>query len=356
MFFERFNETPFINRIDAIKQSLFSQVENKYLSNKDNSHFDYVEDKKTFYDYCKTTVDEQVDSMILTLNSASIYKMLWENIQKYTPTNLNDIKEITLNYLNNSEVKFEDITAIIYIRASLEGFRSYSNMKHILIDECQDYSPLFYEIIKKSFPTAAITIMGDLNQRIDNHSNVKSRNGITDIFDNVKVAILNRSYRSTADITNFAKEILSGGEPIEAVERQGMLPTIHMVKDNNTNNILAVVKKMKEQGYESIAIICKNNYECAMTYSNLSELVSDINLISNENAQFNSGVNVISSYLAKGLEFDGVIIADGENFMDESDKNLFYTACTRALHELHIFTNTDMTSALPQNKNLYKLV
>ena len=356
VFFERFNETPFINRIDAIKQSLFSQVENKYLSNKDNSHFDYVEDKKTFYDYCKTTVDEQVDSMILTLNSASIYKMLWENIQKYTPTNLNDIKEITLNYLNNSEVKFEDITAIIYIRASLEGFRSYSNMKHILIDECQDYSPLFYEIIKKSFPTAAITIMGDLNQRIDNHSNVKSRNGITDIFDNVKVAILNRSYRSTADITNFAKEILSGGEPIEAVERQGMLPTIHMVKDNNTNNILAVVKKMKEQGYESIAIICKNNYECAMTYSNLSELVSDINLISNENAQFNSGVNVISSYLAKGLEFDGVIIADGENFMDESDKNLFYTACTRALHELHIFTNTDMTSALPQNKNLYKLV
>ena len=63
----------------------------------------------------------------------------------------------------------------------MEGFRSYKNVKHILIDEAQDYSPLFYELIRKSFKNAAITIMGDLNQRIDEHSNVKSRNAITEI-------------------------------------------------------------------------------------------------------------------------------------------------------------------------------
>ena len=66
--------------------------------------------------------------------------------------------------------------------ASLEGFRSYGNMKHVLIDEAQDYSPLFYKIIKRSFPNASLTILGDLNQRIDKHSNVKNRNSITNIF------------------------------------------------------------------------------------------------------------------------------------------------------------------------------
>ena len=102
IFFERFKDIPFLNRIDVIKQSLFSQVENKYLSSKDNSHFDYVEDKKTFYDYCKNQVDIQVDSMINTLDSVAIYKLLWNNIEKYTNLNLTDIKEITLNYYSNN--------------------------------------------------------------------------------------------------------------------------------------------------------------------------------------------------------------------------------------------------------------
>lgn len=142
--FERFKDIPFLNRIDVVKQSLFSQVENKYLSSKDNSHFDYVEDKKTFYDFCKAQVDLQVDAMIKTLDSVAIYKSLWSNIEKYTDIDLNNTKDLTLNYLNNNEVKFEDITPIIYIRSSLEGFRSYGNMKHVLVDEAQDYSPLFY--------------------------------------------------------------------------------------------------------------------------------------------------------------------------------------------------------------------
>ena len=63
-------------------------------------------------------------------------------------------------------------------------------MKHVLVDEAQDYSPLFYEIVKRSFPNASLTIMGDLNQRIDKHSNVKSRNSITDVFNDVKTVVL----------------------------------------------------------------------------------------------------------------------------------------------------------------------
>lgn len=355
IMFDRFKDIPFLNRLEVIKQSLFSQVENKYLSSKDNTHFDYVEDKKTFYDYCKTQVDIQVDSMVKTLDSVAIYKLLWDNIDKYSNKNLNLIRNLTLNYLNINEVKFEDITPIIYIRASLEGFRSYGNMKHVLIDECQDYSPLFYEIIKKSFPTASLTIMGDLNQRIDKHSNVKNRSGIIDIFDNVKTVVLTKSYRSTANITNFSKDILDTHEPIEAVNRIGDNPVIHIVNNNLYEKIAARISDMKARGYKSIAIIGKNKFICENIYSNLNEIDDDINLIVSDKCDFKIGVNVITSYLAKGLEFDGVILADGENYLDSEDSNLFYTVCTRALHELHIYSNTVLTDILPKDSSLYEI-
>ena len=355
-FFERFKDIPLLNRIDVVKQSLFSQVENKYLSSKDNSHFDYVEDKKTFYEYCKNQVDIQVDSMLSTLDSVAIYKLLWNNIERYTNINLSLVKEITLNSLSNNEVKYEDITPIIYIRAALEGFRSYGNMKHVLIDEAQDYSPLFYEIIKKSFPNASLTIMGDLNQRIDKHSNVKNRASITNVFNDIKTVVLTKSYRSTGNITNFTKDILDTHEPIEAVDRIGDNPTIYMVNENLTLKISEKINKMKDKGFKSIAIICKNKENCENLYCSLKEINSDVNLIISDKCEFKIGVNVISSYLAKGLEFDGVILADGENYLSNEDKNLFYTACTRALHELNIYTNTSLENILPKDSSLYKII
>ena len=81
--------------------------------------------------------------MVLTFNTVEIYKLLWSDIEKYCNDDLGKVKEITLAYLNNREVKYEDITPMLYIRAAMEGFRIYKNVKHILIDEAQDYSPLF---------------------------------------------------------------------------------------------------------------------------------------------------------------------------------------------------------------------
>ncbi|MBE6052191.1 MAG: DEAD/DEAH box helicase [Clostridium sp.] len=352
-FLERFNNIPFLNRIDVIKQSIFSQVETRYLS--DNDDFDYVEDKKSFYDYCNETVIEQVDSMVKTLDNVEVYKLLWSNIQRYTDADLEEIKEFTLDYLNLGEVKYEDITPIIYIRATMEGFRNYSNIKHVLIDEAQDYSPLFYEIIKKSFKGSAITIMGDLNQRIDKHSNVKEKSGITEIFDDVKVAVLKKSYRSTADITNFAKEILKDGEPIEAVERHGDKPSIYMVKEKREDKILEIIKNMKSKEFKSIAIICKTKENVREVYNKLKVLDEDVNLIDSDESEFKTGVNVIVSYIAKGLEFDGVIIADGESYIEDLDENLFYTVSTRALHELHILTDRNLNDILPKDNNLYTI-
>ena len=165
-------------------------------------------------------------------------------------------RQIILAYLNNREVN-EDNTYVLYIRAAMEGFRRvYKNVKHILIDEAQDYSPLFYELIRKSFKNAAITIMGDLNQRIDEHSNVKSRNAITEIFNDIKIEVLSKSYRSTANITNSTRELLDTHEPIEAVERIGDNPKV-ILTENKIADIAKTIEAMQEKGYKSIAVICK---------------------------------------------------------------------------------------------------
>ena len=355
-FFERFNNIPFFNRLDVIKNSLFSQVETKYLSDKDNVYFDYVEDKKVFYDYCREEVNKQVDSMVSSFNNVYIYKLLWDNIDKYSKDNLKEIKDVTLRYLALNEVKYEDITPIVYIRAALEGFKTYDNIKHILVDEAQDYSPLFYEMIKKTFPNASVTIMGDLNQRIDKHSNVKSRDGITKVFNDIKTVVLTKSYRSTFNITNFAKELLDTHEPIEAVHRLGDNPAIHITNNNLEKQISEVINNMKNKGYKSIAVIGKNKKSCEELFDGLKAHDSNINLITTDKCEFKTGVNIITSYLAKGLEFDGVIIADGEKYIEVEDKHLFYTACTRALHELHIFSNVSLDSILPTDNSLYDLV
>lgn len=355
-FFERFSHVSFLNRIEVIKSSLFSQLENKYLSDRENKYFDYVEDKKIFYAYCKEEVDNQVSSMINTLDTVFIYKLLWSNIQKYSKSDLGDIKSITLDYLQSNKVMYEDITPIMYIRATLEGYRAYDNIKHILIDEAQDYSPLFYTIIKKSFPNASMTIMGDLNQRIDMHSNVKDKDNIISIFDDVRTVTLTKSYRSTYNITTFTKDILDTHEPIEAVERLGDNPKIHLVLECLDEKIYNIITKMQDNDYKSIAIICKNRESCQNVFNLLNKLDQNINLIISDNCDFKIGINVITSYLAKGLEFDCVILADGQNFLNSFDANLFYTSCTRALHELHIFSNTSLDSILPKDKSLYTII
>ena len=91
-------------------------------------------------------------------------------------------------------------------------------------------------------------------------------------------------------------------------------------------------------------------------YSSLNELNENVNLIISDKCEFKIGINVISSYIAKGLEFDGVILADGESYLSIEDKNLFYTACTRALHELHIYTNSSLENILPKDSSLYTVV
>ena len=107
-----------------------------------------------------------------------------------------------------------------------------------------------------------------------------------------------------------------------------------------------------KKAYISIAIICKNDDEAKKIYKKLKERkIVVTNIVDNEN-KYDGGICVITSYLAKGLEFDGVIITDASegNYNSEKtiDMKLLYVAMTRPLHELKVLYQKDITKPLKE--------
>ncbi|WP_297520794.1 AAA family ATPase [uncultured Clostridium sp.] len=351
-FIDRFRNVPYLNRIENLKQSIISQVETKYLKQakkKNSSDYGYnmIDHGEDFNTYLIDEISEQVNAMFKLVNPIEIYKRLWLTIENYTNKPLDDVKSLTINSINDLMVNFEDIVPALYIRCAMEGFRDYSNIKHIIIDECQDYSPLFYSLINKTFKNASATILGDLNQRIASNTNITAKEEISSIFgeDKTEIACLTKSYRSTKNITNFAKEILRSSEAVEAVDRNGL--DVQQIKSSNISNDVAnIVKEITKRDLTSIAIIPKTGSVAQELYDSLKDKIENLNLIIDENSTYSRGITIIPSYIAKGLEFDAVIIPDGNStsYSLDSERNLLYTVCTRALHELHILTESDFSN------------
>ncbi|MGL4741038.1 MAG: HelD family protein [Sarcina sp.] len=351
-FVDRFKGISYLPRIENLKESLISQVETKYLkqskrNNASDFGFNVIDHGSDFNGYIYTEVTNQVDEMFKVINPVEIYKLFLNSITKKDFQNIDIIRNYTLNSLNELFVRFEDIVPILFIRCYMEGFRDFSNIQHIIIDECQDYSPLFYTIIKRTFDKASSTILGDLNQRISNNTNVSTKEDIYNIFDNSEVLTLTKSYRSTKNITDFAKNILVTKETVEAIDRNGL--DVQLNKTNTlTQDIVKTINEMKSRKLESIAIIPKTAKTAKILFETLDKQIEDINLIIDENSSYTKGLTIIPSYIAKGLEFDGVIIpdADDSTYSLETERNLLYTVCTRALHELHIFYQNKLSKLI----------
>jgi DNA helicase-2/ATP-dependent DNA helicase PcrA len=152
---------------------------------------------------------------------------------------------------------------------------------------------------------------------------------------------LTRSYRSTREIVEFTRGMIPGGDAIEPFDRNGDKPNVTMALDREDlhNKIDAAIAKLWSEGFESIGVICKTAEESAEAFASLNER-QPVRLISKHTLAYEKGKLVIPAYLAKGVEFDAVIIYNGsqEQYGRESDLKLFYTACTRAMHLLCIFS------------------
>lgn len=251
--------------------------------------------------------------------------------------------EYTRAELDQGIMPYEDATPYLYFKEKLEGFQTNTKIKHIFIDEAQDYTPFQFHYLKRIFPNCKMTVLGDVNQTIFSHStNDSGFKPLTQLFDqqDIQTFVLNKSYRSTFEIVSFTSQIIDGEQWIEPFQRSGPAPTITKLSVPGwTEQIKSRIDQLHADGHSSIAIICKTAEESEKVYKKLKSFVPALKLIEKETVTFEKGLAVLPVYLAKGVEFDAVIIKDASNerYGEESDRRLFYTACTRAMHELHIY-------------------
>lgn len=285
------------------------------------------------------------------VNIKGIYKRLFtepEMINQWlageVPDEWTDICLSTVNMLDEGKLFYEDATPFLLMKELILGFQTNSSIKHIVVDEAQDYSPFQFEFLKRLFPAARMTVLGDFNQAIFAHaSEMVDFHTLTNLYGTDQTEVINmaRSYRSTKPIIEFTRRLVPTGEGIIPFERDGERPVLRQVDDHSElhSSIASRVADLRGQGYHSIAIICKSAEESKSAYENLS-CIDELKLIKSGALEYEQGVVVIPSYLSKGIEFDAVIIYDAsENvYGDESLRRIFYTACTRAMHTLKLFS------------------
>jgi len=288
-----------------------------------------------------------------------IYKMLFEKLELFSSSAniqnddkaIDEIKSYTIENLKYRQLYYEDQPPLLYLKGALGDLPKTSEIKYVIIDEAQDYTPLQYEIFYQLFKHANITMLGDLNQSINPFMNVGDYNNISHIFPQNNTCIINltKSYRSTMEITEFSRKLLNKEITDEWVERSGDKPLVLGFSQEEAikERILEDVKIYKEKGYKSIGIITRTAKETEGVYDFLKDKVQ-VKVIGRDDDEYINGTLIIPSYLAKGLEFDVVLIynAGNQNYCCEEERLLFYTACTRALHVLCVYYTGEVTPLL----------
>jgi DNA helicase II / ATP-dependent DNA helicase PcrA len=231
------------------------------------------------------------------------------------------------------ELEYADVFPLIYCKIRLEGVIPYDHVKHLLIDEMQDYTPVQYAVLSRLF-TCKKTILGDIRQTVNPYS-ASTAEVIEEVFPLADIVRLNRSYRSTIEITRFTQRI-SHNPDLVPVERHGEEPRLHRFKHpgEEINEIIAGIDRFRQSGNRSMGILCKTVKQANRLFEELQ--MPDVHLLTDTSTRFSDGVILTSVHLAKGLEFDEVIVpyVNDINYQTELDRSILYIACTRALHQL----------------------
>lgn len=279
------------------------------------------------------------------------YQKLYDQWKPQNPPEFwNDIKNLTVTEFNDMFLSWEEATPYIYFKERLLGENTDRSVRYLFIDEAQDYTEFQLAYFKHIFPHTRMTFLGDVNQAILAHTN-KSNPLRADYEGTYEKIELKKSYRSTKQIVEFTKYFSPSGDDIEPFERDGRKPKLIQYNNlSHTNEyLLEAINDLVELENETIAIVCKTFAESKRVYSGLKNEIS-LTLMTETSRNFSKGLLVLPIYLAKGIEFDAVIIpeASKDHYNDEFDQSLFYTACTRAMHDLVMLNSGEVNPFIEQ--------
>ena len=240
-------------------------------------------------------------------------------------------------------LEYADLFPFIYLKIRLEGVQPYDHVKHLLVDEMQDYTPVQYAVLSRLFKCKK-TILGDVSQKVNPYS-ASSSEGIHQVFPQGDTIRLLRSYRSTIEITSFAQKLYPNPDLIP-LERHGEKPKLISCSSNHdeVEKIKTLISDFKRSGYQSLGVICKTMEQAEYVFKQIK--AENIYLLTSESTAFKHGVIVTSAHLSKGLEFDEVIVpfVSDRNYKTEVDKRMIYIGCTRAMNQLTLTYSDKVTS------------
>ncbi len=251
--------------------------------------------------------------------------------------------------LANGRLEYADVFPLIYLKMRLEGVTNPRQaVKHLLIDEMQDYTPVQYAVLAKLFPCRK-TVLGDATQAVNPYSasNIEQIRGALQSASCVK---LTKSYRSTWEIMQFALAISPNPE-LETMKRHGDAVRVIVCERpaDALKRILEEIQDFRVSDHRALALIAKTQKQADRLHQSLIDAGIAARLFDANSAGFSTGVIVCTAHMAKGLEFDRVIVPDAspDHYHTEMDRNLLYVACTRAMHRLTLFAVMKPSPLLP---------
>lgn len=246
-----------------------------------------------------------------------------------------DCLELYNIFNGNKKLTQDDLAPILYLKIKLEGLRIKEETKHVVIDEAQDYSAIQFLVIKELTRCSSMTIVGDKSQRLLPLKGETPMLQLEKIVPslNVEHFALEKSYRSTKEIMEYANKYLKDNRLIPLV-RSGEA-VVEETADNEEalmEKIKAALDSFEQKEYENIAVLCRN-LEDTERIGRLLKAYKYAKIIDKEDMVYTGGTVIIPSYFAKGLEFDAVVLVQN---MDKEESKLNYVMATRALHELKV--------------------
>ena len=310
--FRRFNRYPMRRRFEVMTDYILNMAEIQY--------------KITVTTAERNSLKKEIKKMFVGNNDIQLYKDFFEWVGKPDMFRMR----------KNRMLEYADLAPIVYLHIALEG-NNTNSVKHLLIDEMQDYSPVQYKVIQKLYPCRK-TVLGDASQSVNPYGS-STADMIQKALITGDVMKLCKSYRSTFEITDFAQKIRRNNE-LEPIARHGEQPQILKFKneDEEVSYIVDLISKFKKSPYKSLGIICKTELQAKELSEALRAYINEVYFLSSQSSAFVQGIIITSAHMAKGLEFDEVIVpmVNNKNYHSEIDKSMLYVAVTRALHGLSL--------------------